>query len=167
VNIISGTSYKKHEVQNEGIRILRGGNIQDGKIILYDDDIHLPMKYRSDINTVYKNDILIVASTGSTDLIGKPAFALQNHLQTQIGAFLRIVRPLCTEYAPWLQIIFSSQFYREHIRRLAKGTNINNIKLEYITEFIIPFPPLAEQERIATVMNNIEVFIDATLKNIL
>lgn len=34
---ISGTSYQKGDIQSQGIRILRGGNIQNDKLVLYDD----------------------------------------------------------------------------------------------------------------------------------
>ena len=35
--LISGTSYQKGDIQSQGIRILRGGNIQNDKLVLYDD----------------------------------------------------------------------------------------------------------------------------------
>ena len=45
-------------------------------------------------------------------------------------------------------MIFTTEYYREHIRTKAKGTNINNIKSEYIEDMLVPIPPLAEQQRI-------------------
>ena len=39
--LISGTSYQKGDIQSQGIRILRGGNIQNDKLVLYDDDVYL------------------------------------------------------------------------------------------------------------------------------
>ena len=40
--VISGTSYKKHEITSSGIRILRGGNIVGADIVYADNDIFLP-----------------------------------------------------------------------------------------------------------------------------
>ena len=34
--LISGTSYQNGDIQSQGIRILRGGNIQNDKLVLYD-----------------------------------------------------------------------------------------------------------------------------------
>ena len=48
----------------------------------------------------------------------------------------------------YLGIIFQSEYYKNHIRDVAKGTNINNIKSAYLTEFVISVPPLVEQKRI-------------------
>lgn len=35
--LISGTSYQNGDIQSQGIRILRGSNIQNDKLVLYDD----------------------------------------------------------------------------------------------------------------------------------
>lgn len=148
VYLISGTSYKKDDVCNNGIRILRGGNIVNDKLILADDDVFLSEEYRSEEKNIKPNDIVIVASTGSKKVIGKPALVQEPIADTQIGAFLRIVRPIDAAYVPYLWTLFRSEYYRGHIRDLVKGTNINNIKEEYLTYMPIPLPPLAEQKRI-------------------
>ena len=67
--IITGISYKKGDVTSEGIRILRGGNIQNDKIYFLDDDVYLPMKYFNENKELKKYDIIIVASTGSKKVI--------------------------------------------------------------------------------------------------
>jgi type I restriction enzyme S subunit len=43
-DVISGVSYDKSDVQRSGIKILRGGNIQDGKIVEQDDDVYISEK---------------------------------------------------------------------------------------------------------------------------
>ena len=149
VEIVSGVSYQKGDIRNDGIRILRGGNLkEDNRLYLNDDDVFISKSYANVENTVHKGDIVIVASTGSATVIGRPAIAEADMPGVQIGAFLRIVRSRKEELAKWLQLIFRSNFYRNHIRESSQGTNINNLKNEYITEFCIPLPPLAEQKRI-------------------
>ena len=152
-NIISGVSYNKKDISNNGIRILRGGNIQNSKVLILEDDIFISENYKNETNSVKIGDIVIVASTGSNLLIGKAGFIKKDLDNTQIGAFLRIIRPI-SDICSFLQLIFISDFYRTYIRDLAKGTNINNIKNEYLTEFIIPLPPLAEQHRIVQQIEN-------------
>ena len=162
ISVISGVSYNKKDVLTSGIRILRGGNIKDMSVTYRDDDVFLPIDYYDDTKQIQYGDILIVASTGSTTVIGKTGFVSHNTNtnSTMIGAFLRIVRPINTSIALYLRVIFGTEYYRKHIRSLAQGTNINNIKEEYITSFIIPLPPLAEQKRIVAKIEEIMPFID-------
>lgn len=148
IKMISGTSYSKNDVKKDGVRILRGGNIQNNELFLYDDDVFVPFELYDNEKNIAKYDIVIVASTGSKAVIGKPAFIRKTYENVQIGAFLRIIRPHLDLYASYLEMIFSSEYYRKHIRDKVKGTNINNIKSEYIEDLLIPFPPLAEQKRI-------------------
>ena len=153
-NIIGGVSYNKNDVAQTGIKILRGGNIQDGKIIECDDDIFIPVSYKDSTNSVYKNDIVLVASTGSSLLIGKTGFTKRTIENTQIGAFLRILRTTHFCNAEFINSIFLSDYYKNYIRNLAKGTNINNVKTEYLTNFLIPLPPSNEQYEIIIVLNS-------------
>ena len=153
--LISGTSYQKGDVKPHGIRILRGGNIQNDKLVLFDDDVFLSEQYYDAEKCVQLGDTLIVASTGSPTVIGKPALIKETISRTQIGAFLRIVRPYHLNISSYLQLLFTTPYYREHIRLKAKGTNINNIKAEYIEQMIVPLPPQEEQERMLTQLNRL------------
>lgn len=164
VEIISGTSYKKGDVRNNGIRILRGGNISNDELVLANDDVFLSQEYASPDKMIRKDDIIIVASTGSQKVIGKPALIRQDYKDIQIGAFLRIIRAKNIKYIPYIWLIFKGMYYREHIRSLVKGTNINNIKEEYITKLTIPLPPLAEQQRIVAKIEELFAEIDKLAK---
>ena len=155
IQIISGVSYDKKDVATKGIRILRGGNINDLKVSLFSDDVFLPETYYDPDKQVQISDVLIVASTGSKEVIGKAGYVIEPLVNTQIGAFLRIVRPILKWYAPYVKLIFATEYYREHIRHLSGGTNINNIKADYINAFLISLPPYAEQIRIAERINSL------------
>lgn len=160
LTVISGVSYKKDDVCKAGIRILRGGNIQAMRVLIDDEDVFLPFEYNDTEKQVQIGDIVIVASTGSKAVIGKAGYIdiyLQN---TQIGAFLRICRPVYLPTAAYLRYLFDSEYYRKHIRDLSTGTNINNVKETYITEFIIPLPPLQEQKRIVAKITELLRYLD-------
>ena len=157
ITLLSGTSYQKNDVCNSGIRILRGGNIQSYKLILEENDVFLPLEYRDEEKNIQPGDTVLVASTGSKAVIGKPAFVDKEYPNTQIGAFLRIARPIAPLIADYIALIFETEYYREHIRHSVQGTNINNIKAEYIENLLIPLPPREEQVRVLTKLSGLEL----------
>ena len=159
IKIVSGVSYDKKDVCNKGIRILRGGNISNLSVATSVDDVFLPEQYRDIEKQVQLGDIIIVASTGSKTVIGKAGYIKELLQDTQIGAFLRIIRPIFPSLVNYIQLLFATEYYREHIRLQAQGTNINNVKAEYITDLLFPFPPQAEQERIVSELDQYEPLI--------
>lgn len=145
MQVIGGVTYDKNDVGTSGIRILRGGNLSpNNSIVCLEDDVFLPAAYACPNNQVVPGDIVIVASTGSTAVIGKAAFVNTPMPSTQIGGFLRIVRPINSSIATWLQYIFLTNYYRTEIVTLAKGTNINNVKAGHLEELLVPVPPERE-----------------------
>ena len=147
-SIIGGVSYNKADIQDTGIRVLRGGNIQNGKVIDCFDDVFIPLSYQNNDNQVQHGDIIVVASTGSQTLIGKAGFADRDIPKTQIGAFLRIVRPKQKALSPYIRLIFQTDAYKDYIGNVAKGSNINNVKNAHLQNYQICLPPLSEQQRI-------------------
>ena len=140
-SIIGGVSYNKADIQDTGIRVLRGGNIQNGKVIDCFDDVFISLSYQNNDNQVQRGDIIVVASTGSQTLIGKTGFADRDIPKTQIGAFLRIVRPKQKTLSPYIRLIFQTDAYKDYIRNVAKGSNINNVKNAHLQNFQICLPP--------------------------
>ena len=160
LDVIGGTSYKKSQVSSEGLRVLRGGNIDNLKIDFYDNDVFLPLELAEPEKLVKQYDIIVVASTGSKKVIGKPGFIYTAHNNVTIGAFLRICRLFNKEFFPYISLIFSGMYYRMHIRDVVQGTNINNMKKEHITEFLVPLPPLSEQHRIVAKIEELMPLVD-------
>ena len=147
-SIIGGVSYNKVDIQDTGIRVLRGGNIQRGKVFYCSDDVFIPFSYQNKENQVQYGDIIVVASTGSQTLIGKTGFVDRDIPKTQIGAFLRIVRPKQKTLSPYIRLLFQTDAYKDYIRNVAKGSNINNVKNAHLQNYQICLPPLVEQQRI-------------------
>ena len=158
IDTYRGVSYKKTDVHSERLEndclIMRGGNIDEGKINTETDNVYVDKSLVSQNQFVQKNDVIIVTSTGSTKVIGRAGISYQNYSDVAFGAFLTLARPNGKAEKAFVNQYFQSPLYRERIRQLASGVNINNIRLEYITESPFPLPPtLAEQQRI---VNRIE-----------
>lgn len=173
IDVISGTSYKKEDITNKteatSIRIIRGGNIQNGKIYFLDDDIFVKNYLKNHESTIQSKDIVIVASTGSKTVIGKAGLIIDNLIgdhSVQIGAFLRIIRPKHTATSRYLKLFYLTDYYRNIISHSVSGTNINNIKKSHIIDMLIPYPPLQEQNRIVQKLEEILSTV-STIENLL
>ena len=138
--VFGGVTFNKADIVTSGIRILRGGNIQNGEICLKEDDVYLPHIYKDNKNTILEGDTILVASTGSVEVLGKAATAFSSLGEVQIGAFLRIIRPKKTKYAALISAHLQSSRFREYIQKQAKGTSINNIRNEYLINFLLYVP---------------------------
>ncbi len=162
IDTYRGVSYKKTDAHSERLEndclIMRGGNIDEGKINTETDNVYVDKSLVSQNQFVQKNDVIIVTSTGSTKVIGRAGISYQNYSDVAFGAFLTLARPNGKAEKAFVNQYFQSPLYRERIRHLASGVNINNIRLEYITESPFPLPPtLAEQQRI---VNRIETMFE-------
>jgi type I restriction enzyme S subunit len=98
-------------------------------------------------------DIVIAASSGSIDVVGKAA-QLSEPWEGSFGAFCKVVRPSSDRVNPrYLHHFFQSTGYRRKVSSLAAGANINNLKNEHIDDLLLPLPPLEEQRRIAAILD--------------
>lgn len=153
VQVIRGVAYKKNDVQNisaiENALILRGGNIEEGAVNLKtNDNVFVDKRLISEAQYIKENDVVIVASTGSKSVIGKAGIVYKECPNVAIGAFLLLIRPLKDVNSRYVDYYFETALYRNNIRKLANGVNINNVKQNYIKKSPFPLPPLPEQQRI-------------------
>jgi type I restriction enzyme S subunit len=153
---IRGVSYKPFECstipKNNYLPIYRAHNIQnDG---LNENDLVYVLKDKiADYQYIKKGDIVICASSGSKDLVGKAAQS-EVDCDYSFGAFCKVIRPNKNVDSKYLGFYFKSSEYRLYISSISKGSNINNLRNEDIDSIKIPFPPIEEQERIAKIIES-------------
>ena len=159
---IRGVSYKPSDVRDEfsGIPILRANNIQDTGIV-FDELVYVDSSKVHSEQYLLTDDIVICASSGSKNLVGKAA-SYKSDLNASFGAFCKVVRinnsdDLCKAY---IQQYFQSKIYRNAISESSAGANINNIKTEDIEALEIPLPSKEEQQKIAAELDKIQSAID-------
>lgn len=159
-----GVSYKKNDAHTvkgaNDCLIMRGGNIGEGFIDIEADNVYVDKELVNDNQFVKNNDIVIVASTGSTKVIGRAGISSSDYNDVAFGAFLMLVRPFKNSLPRYMDFFFQSDLYRNRIRDLASGVNINNIRTDYITEMPFPLPPFPEQQRIVARIESLFVKLD-------
>lgn len=157
---IRGVSYNPSDLATElttqCVTLLRANNIQDR--IIFDDVQYVNRSKVSEKQYIKKGDILICASSGSKNLVGKAVQANENY-DACFGAFCKVVRPKNIDIR-YLGCYFKSDTYRSEISRKSRGANINNIKNEDIDSLVIPLPSLERQREIAAVLDKASELIE-------
>jgi len=154
-DIIGGVSYNPNDITSSGVRIIRGGNIQNGDVRKKEDDVFLPISYANEENQIHQYDTIIVSSTGSVEALAKAATCFDEMPNTQIGAFLRIIRPKEPKYAMLVSMWCTSQHFRDYLINQAKGTSINNIRTDFLTNFKILVPSDTDIQNLSNLYLNV------------
>jgi type I restriction enzyme S subunit len=152
---IRGVTYNRQDAADNALPgylpVLRAGNIEEHGLT-FDDLVYVPASKVSDKQRLRKNDVLIAASSGSIDVVGKAARALHDY-DGGFGAFCKVLRPNGHIDPGYFAHYFQTPDYRRRVSFLAAGANINNLRNEDLDDLEIPLPPLAEQKRIAGILD--------------
>lgn len=152
---VRGVTYSKSDAsadESEGmVPILRANNITD-QGLQFSNLVWVPKSCVSSKQMLRKGDIVVATSSGSLDVVGKAA-PVEHDVEASFGAFCKVVRPGKTADSHYLANYFKTAKYRSIISSLAAGANINNLRNEHINSLEIPLPPLAEQKRIASILD--------------
>lgn len=156
---IRGVTYSAGEAvdapQPGFVPLLRANNISDSGIDL-SELIFVPKERVSEKQILQKGDILVAASSGSLSVVGKAAYC-DLTFEATFGAFCKVIRPIKDKVLPrYLSHYFQTAEYRRLVSSMAAGANINNLRNEHLNDLLIPLPSLAEQKRIAGILDAAE-----------
>ena len=137
-SICRGVSYKPNDLQESGVLILRGNNIENNHIVYDNNTAYLLPDMISDEQKIKKHDIIITMSSGSKEHIGKCAM-FQIDSEHSFGAFLSKITP--QEECPYFLFLYlSSSYFKQKIKSICNGTGINNLTNQTFDEVKFAYP---------------------------
>lgn len=161
---IRGVSYKKGDAtempKEDHLPILRATNIQDDRLITDADLVFVPRRYVKPEQLLKAGDVVLCMSSGSKHLVGKAA-PLAHDWNGSFGTFCGGLRFSARVNPGYGAYFFQSPSYREFIRAQSSGININNLRFADFEALCMPLPPLAEQERIVSRIEELFSDLDA------
>ncbi len=150
--LIRGVSYKKSDASNancdKSTAILRANNIVNGSFEL-SELVYVPKELVKEEQYINKNDIMITMSSGSKAHVGKVAIAVSD-MNYAFGAFCGKIVVKKDVVPKFLYYLLINGRFRSHIEKQCKGTNINNLKKDYILNYEFDLPSIHNQHRIVT-----------------
>lgn len=148
-----GMTYKPDNVVDNGVIVLRSGNIQDSNLA-FEDIVRIDLDIPED-KLVRDGDILMCSRNGSFNLVGKVALISRSSEPMTYGAFMTIIR---SEYNPFLFYFFKSRLFREKLVQ-GKTSTVNQITVNMLKGMIIPVPPLTTQQSIVSELDTLSQII--------
>jgi len=162
-----GLTYSKNdEVDFSDKVVLRSNNIDlsSGKLDFSElkylsDDFFIP-----DDKKLKKGSLFICMSNGSKAHLGKVAYVDKNYGYA-FGGFMGQITPIKECNGNYLFFALNSPYYKDYIKSLSEGANINNLKIKDLENFIIPVPSLPEQQAIVSRLDAAFAEIDKLKEN--
>lgn len=164
---IRGVSYKPTDlhdyIDEDSVILLRANNIDNGQLN-FDNVLFVDKSKVAELQYLQKGDILICASSGSIDLVGK---SVQINIDGEFtfGAFCKAIRPTGIN-SDYFAAFFQSSYYRRTIAALAQGININNIKKGHIDTLLINCPTEEQQNEVVSIINRVSRIIQNRKKQL-
>ena len=143
-----GLTYKPSQKSEKPTKtiILRANNVEANELnkenVIFLDIDNLKEKYY-----LKENDILMAVRSGSKRLVGKSAVVTPQFVGFSFGAFMSKIRILSAN-SWYVDYFLNSAAFRSQLGD-ANTTTINQITQGMINNFVLPLPPLSEQNRIA------------------
>lgn len=153
-SLSGGYAFKSTDYTPTGVRVIRISDFNNGD---FDNKNIVRHLFREDLSSYLINskDILL-CMTGGT--VGKNI--LVNELPEQLYLNQRVARISAKNLdIKYLFYFINSSIIQDHISRIKNSTN-DNISMKDISEFLIPLPPLTEQQQIVAKLEALLAEID-------
>ena len=150
-----GLTYsKKDEATFSDNIVLRASNIDlDTSTLILDDLKYLKEDFViPNDKKLQKDCIFICMSSGSKSHLGKVAY-IDRDYNYAFGGFMGLIKPKTNILPRYLFYLLQTPEYKELIKKLSNGININNIKFSDLKEFQFELPSLEEQEKILNILD--------------
>ena len=151
----TGLSYNKGDLEKKvdnPIRVLRGGNIQNGSWTIKADDVMIAPEFVKKPNLTLQKNTFITPAVTSLEHLGKTALIEEDHSDIVAGGFVLYLLPYYREdtLVKYLSFYFQTSFYNKYCKSIANksGQAFWNLSRQKLLDLTIPIPPLAEQRRI-------------------
>ena len=140
--------------EREDMLVFRASDVFEGRIV-FGDKVFVKTSVPDRLIT-QAGDFLICSRSGSRALVGKNAMIDAATSGATFGACVTILRG---PYSDYLHQVFNSRLFEYQSGAFLTSTN-NQLKLGILNNFMVPWPPFAEQDEIVQYISQATAAID-------
>ena len=119
-------------------------------------------RFVQDTNIQLKKRDVLITKDGT---IGKTAFIDKIHLPTTLNSGVFVVRPIDKKYnSLFFFYILNSNYFLKFLMKLKAGSTINHLYQKDFKNFYFPIPLIQEQQKIASILSEVDALIESTQK---
>lgn len=151
----TGLSYSKDclsEKSSHMIRVLRGGNIEEGRWLTKDDDVMISASYVKD-ELILKRGTFITPAVTSIERMAKTALVEVDQSDIVVGGFVLMLKPFIKDDSllRYLILLFQSVYYKQYCIGITNksGQAFYNLSRQKLMKCLVPIAPMKEMSRIA------------------
>ena len=142
------------------IRVLRGGNIEEGRWTIKDDDVIISKKYVK-ASLLLRRGTFITPAVTSIERMAKTALIEEDQTDIVVGGFVLMMKPFLTEESLllYLNLFFQTTYFKQYCISITNksGQAFYNLSRQKLMQCVVPLPPLGEQARIAEKYASLEL----------
>jgi len=164
IKTLMGYAFKSEDFVENGIQLIRMGNLYQGDLKLERTPVFLPIRYREEYsNFLVKPGDILMSMTGT---IGKRdyGFVIQTpkncpDLLLNQRVLKIIPRKNCVK--EFILQLMKDDFFLEKLYFLAGGTKQANLSVNHLNSIEVSFPSVNEQLKIASFLSSLDEIIKA------
>ncbi len=156
--VVTGFKYgtsEKSDYSYAGMPVFRIPNITENGLS-FEDMKFLPHYDVKEESQIHENDILIIRSNGSRDLVGKSVLVPKLDVSYAYASFLIKIKPSAAIVPDFLVLYLNSTGARVQMFKKAKSSvGINNINAKELGGIALKIPSIQEQSKVVHVLDDL------------
>ncbi|ROL64984.1 restriction endonuclease [Pseudomonas protegens] len=142
----------------DGIKFLRSQNVWNEGLRLHDVAFIPEATHQKMSGTHVEAGDLLFNITGAS--IGRCATVPSDFDTGNVSQHVTIIRPVSSDTQPFLHVVLVSQLVQQTVMDVQVGVSREGLSIGKLAQFLIPFPPLAEQHRIVAKVDELMALCD-------
>lgn len=159
--IYSGFAFRSQDLGDNGIPVVKIANIQNKRVSPESAD-HFPEELWTEKLNRYllqpEDTLIAMTGAGSVGKVGKMPCVNGRFLVNQRVAIVRPAKSHCD--SDFIYFALSQDYYETKLYALGLGAGQPNVSAKQIGELEIPFPPVAVQRRIASILSAYDMLME-------